>query len=320
MNSEGRQFSALEEKTKAIYVEQHKAYIKDKRIFDRFYEVAVDPTSYAVEPGFFQGKTILDAGCGNSAYFQKAMYDLGAKHMTCIDIGETWIPELKQAMSSVGVPQTFCTLLSAGTCDLPFGDDTFDFVASNGVIMHLDGIDLAEQAFAELGRVTKPGGSLYVYVGLSKPGIVDRFLVPSLRTAYKEDAAFREFVDTVNPEELKANLARYVEVTKAHDSSVDIPSLAGFAELFTLDTCTFLQNLLQVPVQQGPSLSLEWGIEQFERNGFGSVRRVKNRYWPRSDVRKFLSSVHFDSDNPLTRLFYGDGHVKLTGVKLAKPA
>jgi ubiquinone/menaquinone biosynthesis C-methylase UbiE len=44
--------------------------------------------------------------------------------------------------------------------DVPYPDDTFDAVTAHHVLYHLDDAD-REQAFAEIARVLKPGGTLY---------------------------------------------------------------------------------------------------------------------------------------------------------------
>jgi ubiquinone/menaquinone biosynthesis C-methylase UbiE len=41
---------------------------------------------------------------------------------------------------------------------MPFKDESFVFVASNGVLMHLETIEMADEAIAELTRVTKKEG------------------------------------------------------------------------------------------------------------------------------------------------------------------
>ena len=74
--------------------------------------------------------------------------------------------------------------------------------------------------------------------------------------------------------------------------------------------------LTRVPINQGASLNLEWAEEQYRKNGFIHIKRVPERYWQRNDIRKFLSPVHFDRDNILTKLFYGDGHLKMIGTKV----
>ena len=41
---------------------------------------------------------MLDAGCGNTGYFTKAMLDLGCKRVICLDLGKKWIQVLKKGL------------------------------------------------------------------------------------------------------------------------------------------------------------------------------------------------------------------------------
>ena len=68
-----KNFSSTEKKTRSIYHKQHQAYLQDRSIFNRFYRSAVDPSCYGVDEAFFKSITVLDAGCGNTGYFQKAL-------------------------------------------------------------------------------------------------------------------------------------------------------------------------------------------------------------------------------------------------------
>ena len=309
-------YSPVEERARQVYVEQHKAYLRDRSIFDRFYNVAVEPSSYGVGPEFFRGKTIVDVGSGNTAYFQKAMVDLGAAHITCLDIGEDWIPELTAALDAVGVPRDKYSCVPGTATALPFPDASFDVVASNGVWMHMGSVELADQAFREHARVTKSGGSLYAYVG-STQSIMDRYLLPAWRQAYQEVPEFRAIIDGLTPERMKNYGARYLQTLAAHDPTVDIAAVGSLLSLFTLDTVTFFQNALQAPTQLGPQLSEAWARTHYEALGFTNVRRVGDRYWRRNDIRKFAAPLHFDHEHPIGRVIYGDGHVKMMGEKLA---
>jgi hypothetical protein len=85
--------------------------------------------------------------------------------------------------------------------------------------------------------------------------------------------------------------------------------------LITLDTTTFWQNMLQVPVQQGPLLSEDWGRAEMEKNGLINIRRPKGSYWIRNDFRRFLAPFHYSLQSPIAKLFYGNGHVKLMAEK-----
>lgn len=287
----------------------------DRTLFDRFYKVAVNPATYDLPRDFFNGADIVDVGCGNTAYFQKAMIDLGAKHVTCIDIENEWIEPLDGALQMLGVPREAYSLIPGSTTAIPAADNSFDFVASNGVIMHLDTVAEAEKAISELCRVCKPGGYVYVYVGVSKPAIMDKYLLPAMRQAYLNEPDFRDYIDNITPERVQSDLAEYIEVAAKNDPSVNTAAMAVFFKMFTLDTATFVQNALQVPRQLGPQLSPEWAAALFEKAGFENVRRAPSPYWVRNDIRKYLAPFHWARGKTITKLFYGDGHAKLIAQK-----
>jgi len=308
----GRQvYSDVERRTKEIYIAQHRNYAKDKSIFNRFLKVASDPATYDLPKEFFSGKTVLDAGCGNTGYFQVAMIALGAAKISCLDLGSDWIPELKRVLEECGVNQQSIDYVEGSTTKLPFGDESFDFVASNGVIMHLETLTDASIALKELSRVTKRGGSLYVYSGVDSPGIVDRFILPALRRAYTEDEAFRNFVDNIDHQKVSSELQQCFTIAQAFDQSISPDFIQSIQRLFTLDSATFTQNMLQVPVQQGPKMGFDWIKSQLESLGLKKVRRVKERYWVRNDYRKYLAPLHYYHETEISRLLYGNGHVKV---------
>jgi ubiquinone/menaquinone biosynthesis C-methylase UbiE len=307
--------SDIERRTKDIYIEQHKNFTKDERIFERFLTVALDPTTYDLPADWFKGKTVLDAGCGNTGYIQVAMHRLGAKKITCLDLGEDWIPELKKVTEKFSVPTEQIEFVAGSTNELPFDDNSFDLVISNGVIMHLESVTLAETALAELSRVAAPGGQVYVYTGIDRPGIVDRYLVPALRQAYVEDEEFRSFVDNIDCADVVGQLRDCYETALKFDRNLSPVFSDAIGSLFTLDTATFIQNLLQVPVQQAPKLSEAWAIDRMSKLGLRNIRRVKERYWQRNDYRRFLAPIHYRLDLSIPKILYGNGHVKIVAEK-----
>ena len=262
-----KNFSGTEKKTRSIYHKQHQAYLQDRSIFNRFYRSAVDPSCYGVDEAFFKSITVLDAGCGNTGYFQKAMYDLGAKRCVCIDIGYEWISELKNFGVAEGIPDSFLEFHSASVNDLPFPDDSFDFVASNGVLMHLESIERACLAFSEMCRIVKKGGALYAYIGY-EAGVIEKYIVPAFRRAYAEDNSFKSLIDNLNEKNLAKIVDRYITFATENDDSLEVLKLQPFMDLITLDTIKFIQNVLQVPVQNGAFLTSSWGCEQYKRNNF----------------------------------------------------
>lgn len=308
-------YSKIEKSTKEVYLKQHKNYLKDNSIFKRPLKSAIDLKTYDLPASFFKKIHVLDAGCGNTGYFQLAMYRLGAGHVTCMDIGKKWIPELKRVMKKYKIPKNFTSFIDGSTTRIPAKDKSFDFVCSNGVLMHLNSMESAGKAIKELVRVCKPGGAVYAHIGIDKPGIVDRYIVKSIRSAYKADKKFKHFIDTLRPEKLNRDLYRIMKKSARFDKKLNKINLKFLNNLFTLDTITFWQNMIQVPVQQGPALGEKWGRHQFKQYGLNNIRRPLGIYWRRNDFRRFLSPIHFNLESPLAQLFYGNGHVKLIGEK-----
>jgi len=308
-------YTELERRTKEIYIAQHKNYTIDKSIFNRFLKNAADPSSYDLPRDFFLNKSVLDAGCGNSGYFQVAMNYLGVAQQTCLDLGKDWIPELLLVLKMYGIAEDEFSFVEGSTTRLPFDDESFDFVASNGVIMHLETEDLARQALRELSRVTKKGGYFYCYSGVDKPGLVDRYISPAFRKAYAENADFKYFIDNIDHKKITKELKKAFADARKIDKTLSKSFIKSIEKLFTLDSTTFIQNALQVPVQQGPTLSFEWVKKELEAIGLSNIRRISDRYWIRNDFRKYLAPLHYYRNLEIARLFYGGGHVKVIAQK-----
>ncbi|MBM79688.1 MAG: hypothetical protein CMJ78_03720 [Planctomycetaceae bacterium] len=103
---------------------------------------------------WFQGKRCLDAGCGGGRY-SIAMALLGAEQVTGADISSSGLEDARQRAASI--PNV--DFAEASVLDLPFGDETFDFVCCSGVLHHTSD---AKRGLANLVRVLKPGGQLYL--------------------------------------------------------------------------------------------------------------------------------------------------------------
>lgn len=119
--------------------------------------------AYTLIPELFQCKTsarILDAGCGTGARLQ---------HL--IEVGN-WTQEIGLKPQTVGVDLfsealKFCKirklkdLVQASVEDLPFRDETFDFITSYDVLVCVPD---DEKALREYYRVCRPGGKVFLTV------------------------------------------------------------------------------------------------------------------------------------------------------------
>ena len=100
-----------------------------------------------------QGKKCLDGGCGHGTLSYQLLKH-GASEVWGVDLHRTY----KELMLTDKPNFHF---LQASLLDVPIEDNTFDLVASNGVLHHTAD---PEKAFKEFVRITKPGGRIVVGV------------------------------------------------------------------------------------------------------------------------------------------------------------
>ncbi len=149
---------AAARRTVAAFERQWRSYGTLRRIFGK------DPSAMArnlygprmgarIDAGWYEGKRVLDAGCGHGRYL-RAFAELGAD-VVGMDIGRG--PE------EAGVPldDPRIAVVQGSVLQAPFRDASFDLVFSDGVIHHTPD---ARGAYQELARLVKPGGALYVWV------------------------------------------------------------------------------------------------------------------------------------------------------------
>ena len=94
-------------------------------------------------------KSLLDAGCG-TGWFSKAAFDRGAK-VTSMDLGENLLAQVAKKCQSQKIVGSIL--------DIPFPENTFDYVVSSEVIEHTPE---PFKALSEIYRVLKPGGVMVI--------------------------------------------------------------------------------------------------------------------------------------------------------------
>jgi demethylmenaquinone methyltransferase/2-methoxy-6-polyprenyl-1,4-benzoquinol methylase/phosphoethanolamine N-methyltransferase len=105
------------------------------------------------------GDKVLDVGCGTGNLTLTAKHSVGATGSVYgIDASPEMIAEARKKATRSRVDATF----EAGLIErLPYADATFDVVISRLVIHHLPD-DLKRRGIAEIFRVLKPGGRLFL--------------------------------------------------------------------------------------------------------------------------------------------------------------
>lgn len=124
-------------------------------------------------------QTVLDAGCGGGRY-TVAWKLLGAKSVTGFDISETGLADARRRAEAAKIADV--TFQQGSVLELPFAQDTFDVVYSNGVLHHTTdwarGVD-------ELVRVLRPGGLGWLYL-IENPGGLFWDLIEVLRVVTRD--------------------------------------------------------------------------------------------------------------------------------------
>ena len=97
----------------------------------------------------------VDIGCGTGGYAARMAESCG--RIVAMDAAEG---QVRQAMTR---RQGGGTFLAAQLPNLPFGDATVDYAYAINVFHHLPDRDSQRQAFAEVTRILKPGGSFFIH-------------------------------------------------------------------------------------------------------------------------------------------------------------
>lgn len=107
-----------------------------------------------IKEDFFNGKIVLDAGCGSGRFAYHAA-KFGAKKLIAVDISDSVNVAYKNLK---GLPN-IC-VVKADINNLPF-KEKFDLVYSIGVLHHLP---MPEKGFSKLTEVLKEGGGIFAWV------------------------------------------------------------------------------------------------------------------------------------------------------------
>jgi ubiquinone/menaquinone biosynthesis C-methylase UbiE len=119
---------------------------------DRFYDLAFADILRVIKAR--PTDRVLDAGCGY-CYHTLRLARSGAL-ITAVDFSNVALTAARQTIAHAGKADKV-ELKQADLTALPFADNSFEFVISWGVIMHVPEM---EKALTELARVLKPGGIL----------------------------------------------------------------------------------------------------------------------------------------------------------------
>lgn len=292
-------------RTRDIYHKQHTRMLNDETTRQRIMNIRVDEEFFNLEKGYFKNKKVLDAGCGSIVRNSIAYAQLGAHNVTALDLGNEWFDTAKENMKLHNMDDSLIKLVSGSVDQLPFEDESFDFVSCDGVLTHLAHEEQVKKAVKELCRVTKNGGQLFISF-MAGGGLIESKLSDASKEFYQENKLFKEFIDNIQVEDLYKFVDFITETMEKHDKKINKTFVDYFKSLLDEDFCIGLQNTIQSDTRE--MHSLEFVNEILQENGFSKIQRLK-RYIQRNNIRKFFSPLHFYSDNDYSKILYGDGWI-----------
>jgi len=296
--------SQLEEKTREIFHEIHKAQADDKTIFSRLVNL-MSPSYLKEKEDFFLGKTCLDAGCGSNANASFSMLSHGAKKVHAFDLDNSILETVPRILKDF---DSRYSLSIDSVLDMNFDDEFFDFVHCSGVLHHTSNV---EKGIQELSRVTKKGGVLYIMI-YGKGGLI-RDITTFFRAKYKQEPEFREMIDTLNAKSIENFFSDLFAVLKENgDEYGKKTPLNLIRSMFDKDLVLTIKDRITAPVYH--ENSEEEITEMLKNFGITKVERLV-RYPRMYNIRRFLSPFYYQYDSKFARMLYGSGTVQVKAIK-----
>lgn len=296
------------EETRRIYQAQHERIANDPRAMKRFVGM-FNEDYFGLPKGFFAGKSMLDAGCGNTAKLLTAFYRMGASDLYGCDLGTEFIEASRASLERQGISRDAIRFKSGSVVSLPYDDNSFDFVCCHGVLLHLNSFDEVRTAFNELVRVTKPGGLLYT-VYANTGGLWEDCIIPAGRAYYRSNPEFRDLIDKIAPEHF-SHLISIVERGILEHEGVKV-DLSWLRDALDTDLCVTIQNCLQCPTYL--RIDEEMIRDLYGAHSFSDLRRLR-RYVKRENVRRFFAPLHYERGDGLVDIIYGSGSLEFIARK-----
>jgi ubiquinone/menaquinone biosynthesis C-methylase UbiE len=149
--------TAAEELTAIVYGDTFALY--DDAEFDSFLQPFYERlAANGISTEVFRGARCLDAGCGGGRG-SVLMAESGASEVVGFDLSERNVATSRRRAEGRGLTQ--CRFEQGSLMELPFVDESFDIVWCNGVLHHSEDPD---RGLAEITRVLRPGGRLWLYL------------------------------------------------------------------------------------------------------------------------------------------------------------
>jgi SAM-dependent methyltransferase len=296
----------LEQRTRRVFDAHHREQADDPLIYGRLVSL-ISPEYFQLPPDWFEGKHVLDVGCGSNANASKAFLELGAAHVRSVDLGTDWMDVAGAELAPYG---SRSSLADENVTMLSIEDGAYDFVHCAGVLHHTSDPRLGH---SELVRVAKPGGYVFATVMANAKGLLYQFF-NLLRDQYKRDEDFRATVDGLSADGMSEGLDwLFAEKAKREPSLPEEERV--LRSLFDADLVLTIKDRIQAPTYHDFDFTEEQIRGWFADAGCQDVVRLSRYTYGFGNLRRFLAPMYLEYSHPLARLWFGEGYVQMIGRK-----
>ncbi len=298
----------LELHTRSIFDAHHREQLEHGHTFPRLVSL-VSASYFGLPESWFEGKTVLDAGCGSNANASVAFLQMGAARVDSVDLGEEWMEVAQRNLHPFGDRSA---MRSESVLDLSMANETYDFVHCAGVLHHT--ADPRGGAL-ELCRVTRPSGYTFISVMANAGGVLYQF-INMLRSRYKEDPTFRKTIDELSSERISSGVEWILGEKGRHefgelvDGEDDV-----FRSLFDPDIVLTIKDRLQAPTYHDFDFTESEIRSWFLDSGYVDAQRISRYTTGFHNFRRFLAPMYLNYDHPVSRFWFGEGYVQMIGRK-----
>ena len=303
--------NAFERKTRKVFHQIHLAHLADSYVAERHTKI-IEPELMGLHPDFLSGCKCADLGCGSAAHGTVNLLQLGAGYVHALDLDNSFIEPATERLTQFAQFAGRWKLDIGSLMELPYPDDTFQFILCAGVIHHTSN---TQRAVDEIFRVMRPDAKAYLSV-TGRGGLLNRLFKEVLREEYQDNLELQEIVKTGQLENwIKQQLAELKMAIDADDdesyrASIDI--IENVIKLIDNDLALSFVDLLEAP-EYKTFTEAEW-FSTLENSGFRNYYRFAKKPKYRN-LRRIFAPLYYDYRNPLARLLYNDGSMNVVVSK-----
>jgi ubiquinone/menaquinone biosynthesis C-methylase UbiE len=293
----------LEHQTRQVFDRIHRQHLETPQSVERFRSL-ISTQNLRVPSDFFHDKLCVDVGAGSSGCGTVNLLQLGARHVVALELDCSFAESLRPVLDAEPEYAGRWSLRTGSVLDLPFADNSFDFVLCQGVLHHTAD---EQRGLSEICRVTRAGGNALITVG-GGGGIATRLFKGLLRDEYQSNPFFHEFIDNRLSVEWMQTQIGFLRDNLEDDGSPRhhdaLQLLDALERLVDRDFILSVLDRIQAP--KYATYTTQQLEEMFATAGFSSWYRVSRR--PKYDnIRRIFSILYEKHDHDLARLLYGEG-------------